>query len=184
MSQTKQALYGKTIIKEHIKSFYQNAINTKAEALDITRYKYIGPAPQRPFCRSLFMAQNKRGGMGFTKQEIDLMDNGQTGDVFTTRGGYGCRHQWRPIAESAGEKVTEKQPEEVIRKLRKEKVYFGDRPPVVVRQPDGKDTGIIYRSIKKDNAGYFYKRFDGTRQPIDKEDDVFVFHATPRKVPA
>ncbi|MBW1784863.1 MAG: hypothetical protein JRL30_29475 [Deltaproteobacteria bacterium] len=180
MDALKQKRYGKTIVKNHVKGFYQNAIGEKSKELDINRFRYIGPAPQRPFCIALFKVQKSRGGKGFTRQEIDSMNNGESGDVFITHGGYGCRHQWRPIAESSGEVVTTKEEGTVVKKLKKEGVYFGDKPTVLIRQPNGKDTGVMFRVVKEDKKGFFYKRFDGTRQGVTKEGNVFVFKATPQ----
>ena len=57
-------------------------------------YTYYGPLDvlNRPLCRELEEAA--RSGKTWTKVEIDRMNNGQIPDVFTTCGGYRCRHQW------------------------------------------------------------------------------------------
>lgn len=58
------------------------------------RYKYAGPSDRvtRPFCQRLLDLTAK--GVTFTREEIDAMDNGQIPGVFTSCGGFNCRHQW------------------------------------------------------------------------------------------
>ena len=51
----------------------------------------------RPFCKRL-MAQAARGRT-WSRQQIDRMDNGQMPDVFSTCGGFNCRHQWAVALE-------------------------------------------------------------------------------------
>jgi len=55
------------------------------------RYGYSGPQDklERPFCRHLTEA-----GKAYTREQIGQMDNGQIPNVFISRGGFGCRHQW------------------------------------------------------------------------------------------
>lgn len=57
-------------------------------------YTYHGPGDKltRPFCMRL--VEQARGGKTWSKVQIDGMDNDQLPDVFTTCGGYNCRHQW------------------------------------------------------------------------------------------
>jgi hypothetical protein len=57
-------------------------------------YTYYGPQDKltRPFCTRL-MTQ-AQSGRTWTRAEIDKMDNEQLPDVFTTCGGFNCRHQW------------------------------------------------------------------------------------------
>lgn len=60
------------------------------------RYRYQGPSsgdPKiRPFCK-LKMEQTEHGET-WTSDEIDAMDNGQGLPVWTSNGGYNCRHNW------------------------------------------------------------------------------------------
>ncbi len=58
------------------------------------RYNYEGPLDKltRPFCTKL--ERQTRSGKTWTRAEIDKMNNGQIPNVFTTCGGYRCRHQW------------------------------------------------------------------------------------------
>jgi len=55
------------------------------------RYRYSGPQDklERPFCRHLTEA-----GKAYTREQIAQMDNGQIPNVFISRGGWQCRHQW------------------------------------------------------------------------------------------
>lgn len=57
------------------------------------RFRYSGPTDklERPFCRRLTDA-----GKSYTREQIAKMDNGQfpVGSVFTTCGGWNCRHVW------------------------------------------------------------------------------------------
>jgi hypothetical protein len=63
-------------------------------------YRYSGPVDtlERPFCRHLTDLDQ-----GYTRDRIDRMDNGQIPNVFISRGGWNCRHQWiidtRPLEE-------------------------------------------------------------------------------------
>lgn len=55
-------------------------------------YLYSGPIDRRcrPFCLGVV-------GRVWSKGAIDRMDNGQLPNTFVTRGGYNCRHLWRPV---------------------------------------------------------------------------------------
>lgn len=58
---------------------------------------YVGPLDDatRPFCEEIL---NSKDLPIYTVEEIQSMDNGQLGDVFTSCGGYNCRHEWVPIS--------------------------------------------------------------------------------------
>lgn len=58
------------------------------------RYKYYGPLDKltRPFCTKL--EKEALAGKTWTRAMIDRMKNGQLPNVFTTCGGFRCRHQW------------------------------------------------------------------------------------------
>lgn len=58
-------------------------------------YLYIGPEDDvtRPFCDELL----DKDPPIYTLEEISAMDNEQGMDVFSSGGGYNCRHQWRPV---------------------------------------------------------------------------------------
>src|SRR6185369_1909629 len=55
------------------------------------KYRYSGPVDklERPFCRHLTDVWK-----AYTREQIGQMDNGQLPNVFITRGGWNCRHQW------------------------------------------------------------------------------------------
>jgi hypothetical protein len=55
-------------------------------------FLYVGPidAVTRDFCLD-------HVGQVFSRKAIDEMDNGQLPDVFTTGGGYNCRHSWMAV---------------------------------------------------------------------------------------
>lgn len=76
---------------------FHNQVNlTKAEGLDINHYLYVGNiiATSRDFCRA-------RAGKVYTRDEIDSWNDipwaGKAGPPFIYRGGYNCRHHWRPV---------------------------------------------------------------------------------------
>ncbi|MFG0245749.1 MAG: hypothetical protein ACF8MF_06845 [Phycisphaerales bacterium JB052] len=73
---------------------YSRTVNAE-KSTGYQYFRYSGPADSvtRPFCSKLV---NKV----FTRQQIEKMDNGQSGnaaDVFIAAGGYNCRHHWRPV---------------------------------------------------------------------------------------
>lgn len=76
---------------------YHNQVNLqKAEGLGIYHYLYVGDiiASSRKFCR-------RRAGKVYTRGQINSWDRfpwqGRSGPAFTHRGGYNCRHHWRPV---------------------------------------------------------------------------------------
>ncbi|MCZ7556817.1 MAG: hypothetical protein M5R41_10500 [Bacteroidia bacterium] len=72
---------------------YDNAANVLlARQGGITRYKYHGPPAEREFCQALLST-----GRFYTLAEINAMDNGQGLPVWSSCGGYNCRHQWLPV---------------------------------------------------------------------------------------
>jgi hypothetical protein len=71
-------------------------MNYQAGEYDLDRFMYAGPidVKTREFCLRLL-----REGKFYTKAEIEAMDNGQTNDVFTTCGGFNCRHKWVAVSD-------------------------------------------------------------------------------------
>lgn len=63
-----------------------------AEIAGVTRFKYSGPSPDRPFCRQHYKKI-------YTREEISGLSNGQISPVRIYCGGYNCRHQWVPIVD-------------------------------------------------------------------------------------
>jgi len=93
----KQGLYewhAGTYVRTQASKVQQEFMNVQAETVDAKHFTYLGPADSktRPFCAA-------RVGGVYTKEEILQMDNGQTGDVFTERGGWNCRHQWIAVPD-------------------------------------------------------------------------------------
>ena len=87
---------------------YQQVVHfEKAEKAGIELFLYVGPDDEvtRPFCV-------EHVDRIFTREQIDAMDNGQNLPVMIYRGGYNCRHHWRPVsnelAESLGPRLTER----------------------------------------------------------------------------
>ena len=72
----------------------------KAEELGLEYRIYIGPidAKTRDFCVELV-------GTVHNTQEIEQMDNGQTGNVLVDRGGWNCRHDWDPIDDKLAKQI-------------------------------------------------------------------------------
>lgn len=88
--------HGRTIINTQVSKFFR-VVNLNASLnAGVRRFRYAGPTPEREFCQGIF-------NQVFTIEEINKMDNGQTNDVFTTGGGFNCRHFWVPVAASIGE---------------------------------------------------------------------------------
>lgn len=76
---------------------YHNQVNLqKAEGLDINHFLYVGDimASSRRFCK-------RRAGKVYTRGQINSWNetrwDGKSGPAFTHRGGYNCRHHWRPV---------------------------------------------------------------------------------------
>lgn len=80
---------------------YDNATTFQlAKQAGITKYKYHGPAAQREFCKALLAT-----GRYYTLEEINRMDNAQGLPVWSSCGGYNCRHQWLavPVRDAVSE---------------------------------------------------------------------------------
>lgn len=86
----------KTLADTGMSMFFATMNGRKNEQNGITRYYYAGPLDRltRPFCRELI-----EHGRIFTREQIDAMDNHQLPNVFITRGGYNCRHQWVGVTD-------------------------------------------------------------------------------------
>jgi len=79
-------------------------------------FLYAGPvdAKMRPFCRQQI-------GRVYTRSAIEQLENGQRMDVFTTAGGWNCRHTWMrlsPASELADLANTGARAPEVVTALR------------------------------------------------------------------
>lgn len=85
----KFAPYAKTYAQTSLAIYDRLVAAATYPTEDDEEYLYAGPIDDlcRPFCA-------ERVGNTYTYAEIQGMDNGQLPDVFTTCGGYNCRHQW------------------------------------------------------------------------------------------
>lgn len=80
------------------------------------RYNYNGPLDRlnRPFC--LKLERQSRDGKTWKRAEINKMNNGQIPNVFTTCGGYRCRHQWMiSVADLNAQRKGKEPPQRVPR---------------------------------------------------------------------
>lgn len=99
--------YGSTIINTQIDTFNRSVTAMAAEDAGVTRFRYVGPKPDREFCSHVLNGDRAALGVSgvepsgegrvYTIEEINSMDNGQTGDVLRTSGGWNCRHFWVPV---------------------------------------------------------------------------------------
>ena len=80
----------------------QMYLNIQAEKAGIEKFLYVGPVDDktRAFCLDLV-------GNVYTKDELESMDNGQTGMVMTERGGWNCRHQSDPVSDGLAAALSE-----------------------------------------------------------------------------
>lgn len=87
----------KTEVNTALHSFHQTATINQAKELGIEKFIYVGPDDDvtRDFCAEVL----ERDPPIYTIDEIEAMDNGQGLDVFTTGGGWNCRHEWRPVSD-------------------------------------------------------------------------------------
>lgn len=68
-----------------------NSLEMERQA-GVKRWKYVGPPPQRHFCKDLY-------NRTFTYEEIIAMDNGQGLSVLYFGGGYNCPHYWEAVID-------------------------------------------------------------------------------------
>lgn len=82
--------------------FSRQILKAKADELNLETFVYIGPvdSKNRPFCLGIV-------GGAFTRLEIEELDNGQTGDVFSDGGGFNCRHTWSPVSQNIFDELRE-----------------------------------------------------------------------------
>lgn len=71
--------------------FSRQVLKVKADEVGLRWFIYIGPfdSKKRPFCLGIV-------GGAFRRDQIEEMDNGQTGDAFSDGGGFNCRDTWSP----------------------------------------------------------------------------------------
>lgn len=89
------AAYANQYANDAIMNFHNKVNVSKAEDLGIREFLYVGDIMNttRSFCR-------ERAGGVYTREEIEswVYDwTGKAGPPMEYRGGYNCRHHWRPI---------------------------------------------------------------------------------------
>jgi hypothetical protein len=90
------AQYAKQHAFDNTMNYYNEVNLQKSEDLGIKHFLYVGDIikTSRPFCRT-------RAGNVYTTGEINSWNRmnwqGKSGPAMTNRGGYNCRHHWRPV---------------------------------------------------------------------------------------
>jgi hypothetical protein len=89
------AQYARLFARDGIMNFSNQVTLKKAEEIGIKHFLYVGNiiATSRKFCKT-------RAGKVYTKKQIDgwkFKWSGKSGPAYTHRGGYNCRHHWRPV---------------------------------------------------------------------------------------
>ena len=154
---------GQTIINTNIRTFFRQINVMSGLSADITRYRYIGPPPGRPFCASII-------GKVFSLKEIQQLNNGQTSNTLVTAGGFNCRHQWLPITGEPGKEPSNKEIDSRFKDL-------GVQPPnkdLILVKKDGDIVGRMYRKVE----GSSYQRATGLRQSVKKSGSDFELDIT------
>lgn len=85
-----------TELNTSIMRFNRTVTVNKAIELGFDLFLYTGPDDKitRPFCHRVL----SKSPPIYTLDEIRAMNNEQGLDVFTSGGGYNCRHDWRPVS--------------------------------------------------------------------------------------
>jgi gas vesicle protein len=89
------ASYADQYAFDSVMNFHNKVNISKAEDLDMEHFLYVGDiiATTRSFC-------SMRAGRVYTREQIESWTHnwtGKAGPAMTYRGGYRCRHHWRPI---------------------------------------------------------------------------------------
>ena len=88
--------YAKQFANDSVMNYHNQVNVSKGEALGLKHFLYYGDiiSTSRDFCI-------KRVGKVYTKRQIGVWDKmswaGKAGPAFENRGGYNCRHHWRPV---------------------------------------------------------------------------------------
>lgn len=84
------------LVQDGTMELVRGAHDIKARSLGLSWFRYSGPddAVARPFCKA-------RVGFVYSRDQIERMDNGQTGGAgaLIACGGFRCRHRWAPVDE-------------------------------------------------------------------------------------
>jgi len=116
--------YAETYIRDSYMKYYQDVHNLKADIAGLDDFLYYGNimASSRAWCIV-------RVGQTFTKKQIDSWDGdswkGKSCHPMICRGGYNCRHHWRPVRKEWIEggvinvnSIFEEKPEQMTDSLR------------------------------------------------------------------
>jgi len=101
------ASYAKVYAQDGLMESYRTLNMKKAEDAGITNFVWAGSvkANSRPMC-----AHN--AGRVFTQQQLEELDlyswKGKSGSVFTSCGGYHCRHTLSPVSVKLAKKIDDK----------------------------------------------------------------------------
>ena len=89
---SKSRSHSRTIANSSLQAFARADRFEKANTAGVKRFRYVGPSPEREFCRKHFRKV-------YTLSEINQLSNGQLSPVRLYCGGYNCRHQWQPVVD-------------------------------------------------------------------------------------
>lgn len=103
-------LYAQGFAQDSVMNFHNHVNVKKGEDAGMTHFLYFGDLilTSRPFCIS-------RAGKVYSKAQIlawnSLQWQGKSGPALSDRGGYNCRHHWRPVRptwlkDSLGEDIS------------------------------------------------------------------------------
>lgn len=80
----------RTLARTGAVSLNQSALVDNATRRGITRWRYVGPAPDREFCSQYI-------GRELSLTELQGLSNDFGQPAITYRGGWNCRHRWQPV---------------------------------------------------------------------------------------
>lgn len=91
----RQGARARQLIHDETLGFARAAHERKAAQLNLEFFRYSGPQDlvTRPFCKRL-------AGAVLSRDEVDSLDNGQTGpgSAMLACGGFNCRHRWAAVS--------------------------------------------------------------------------------------
>ena len=166
--------YARTAAHRNAQSFMNYQVedwNAKNPESLVDDFLYLGPvdSKMRPFCQSII-------GQVFNEDEINEMDNDQSGDVLTDRGGWNCRHDWIPVPPDFADLIGETNILQDIEGIDPGQTYFGsaDNAPHPITKPDisgPKPKAITPKQMKignykQDQFSYLRNNFNDNIKPM------------------
>jgi hypothetical protein len=181
------AQYARLFARDGIMNFSNQVTLKKAEEIGIKHFLYVGNiiATSRKFCKT-------RAGKVYTKKQIDgwkFKWSGKSGPAYTHRGGYNCRHHWRPVRPEWLEKgvktkldignwdLETKQPP-----LPKPKPKKKTPPPAPKKQLTSEEIFNKNRDTLEMNHGIQMKPWIGKRKGLSKEEMIPLQEATNKTI--